>query len=53
MSLTGRAEETLLLVSLYFFSKIGRVGGGGLQARDFRPPALPSLSSPRVAYYLL
>ena len=51
MTLTGRAEETLLLVSLYFFSKIARVGR--LQARDFRPPALPSLSSPRVAYYLL
>ena len=38
MTLTGGAEETLLLVSLYFFGKIGRA----------KAPSLPSLPPPAV-----
>ena len=37
MTVTGGAEETLLLVSLYFFKK---TGGRGAKAS---PPTLPSL----------
>ena len=32
MTLTGGTEETLLLVSLYFFGKIWWGGGGGAKA---------------------
>ena len=41
MTLTGGAEESLLLVSLYFLGKIG--GGGGVGLKPPSPPAPPSL----------